>query len=169
MSEEQGTSSCTMESGPHEQLPESSEIRRLDADTVRRITAEQAISDLSSIVKELMDNALDAESTTIKSKFDFIVLFNCRKNKNNWTILNLILKTALFAFHFLDYCSPIVWARASYYRGFRRWQRSSHRISALFSNSTRDLKERAPGGYLRGNGSNHGVSWGGPICHGLCE
>jgi len=49
-----------------EPLPETSEIQRLDIDTVRRITAEQAISDLASIVKELMDNALDAESTTIK-------------------------------------------------------------------------------------------------------
>ena len=88
-----------MESGPHEQLPETSEIRRLDADTVRRITAEQAISDLSSIVKELMDNALDAESTTIKSKFDFIILFNCHKNKILDTISNFFLKTALFAFH----------------------------------------------------------------------
>ena len=50
------------------QLPETSEIKRLDDNTIRRITAEQAISDLSSIVKELIDNALDAESTTIKSK-----------------------------------------------------------------------------------------------------
>jgi len=48
------------------QLPETSEIKRLDDNTIRRITAEQAISDLSSIVKELVDNALDAESTTIK-------------------------------------------------------------------------------------------------------
>lgn len=52
-----------------EQLPETSEIQKLDIDTVRRITAEQAISDLPSIVKELMDNALDAESTTIKSEY----------------------------------------------------------------------------------------------------
>jgi len=54
-----------------EQLPETSvegEIKRLDDDTVRRISAEQAISDLASIVKELIDNALDAESTTIRSK-----------------------------------------------------------------------------------------------------
>jgi len=51
-----------------QQLPETSEIKRLDDDTVRRITAEQAISDLASIVKELIDNALDAESTTIKSE-----------------------------------------------------------------------------------------------------
>ncbi|OEU09853.1 ATPase domain of HSP90 chaperone/DNA topoisomerase II/histidine kinase, partial [Fragilariopsis cylindrus CCMP1102] len=41
-------------------------IKRLDDATVRRITAEQAISDLASIVKELIDNSLDAESTTIK-------------------------------------------------------------------------------------------------------
>lgn len=52
-----------------QQLPETSEIQRLDTDTIRRITAEQAISDLSSIVKELIDNALDAESTTIKSEY----------------------------------------------------------------------------------------------------
>ena len=56
-----------------EQLPETSEIKRLGEDTVRRITAEQAISDLASIVKELMDNALDAESTTIKSEYDIFL------------------------------------------------------------------------------------------------
>jgi len=49
-----------------QQLPETSEIQKLDGDTIRRITAEQAISNLPSIVKELIDNALDAESTTIK-------------------------------------------------------------------------------------------------------
>ena len=59
-----------------QQLPETSEIQRLDSDTIRRITAEQAISDLSSIVKELIDNALDAESTTIKSEY---FGQNCRK------------------------------------------------------------------------------------------
>ena len=52
-----------------QQLPETSEIQKLDGDTIRRITAEQAISNLPSIVKELIDNALDAESTTIKSEF----------------------------------------------------------------------------------------------------
>ena len=45
------------------------EIKLLSDDSVRRIVAEQAITDLSSIVKELVDNALDAESTTIKSKW----------------------------------------------------------------------------------------------------
>ena len=47
---------------------QGSEIKRLGNDSVRRIVSEQAITDLSSIVKELVDNALDAESTTIKSK-----------------------------------------------------------------------------------------------------
>jgi hypothetical protein len=63
-----------------QQLPETSEIKRLDDDTVRRITAEQAISDLASIVKELMDNALDAESTTIKSEYH-VVLFYIIKSR----------------------------------------------------------------------------------------
>jgi hypothetical protein len=35
---------------------------------LRRIVAEQAVIDLSSIVKELVDNALDVESSTIKGK-----------------------------------------------------------------------------------------------------
>jgi hypothetical protein len=48
--------------------PPNSEIQRLSQDTIRRISAEQAISDLASIVKELIDNALDAEATTVKSK-----------------------------------------------------------------------------------------------------
>eukprot|EP00980_Cylindrotheca_fusiformis_P012541 scaffold3079_cov119-Cylindrotheca_fusiformis.AAC.17 len=43
-----------------------SEIKPLGEESIRRIVAEQAISDLSSIVKELVDNAIDAESTTIK-------------------------------------------------------------------------------------------------------
>lgn len=49
------------------------EIKRLNDDSVRRIVAEQAITDLSSIVKELVDNALDAESATIKSKFQLFL------------------------------------------------------------------------------------------------
>ena len=46
----------------------SSEIHLLSDETVRRLTAEQAISDLAGIVKELVDNSLDAESTTIKGE-----------------------------------------------------------------------------------------------------
>lgn len=73
---------CPMEVDlQQEQLPETSEIKRLDDDTVRRITAEQAISDLASIVKELIDNALDAESTTIKSEYLFMLLYTYHKIK----------------------------------------------------------------------------------------
>ncbi|KAG7349624.1 DNA mismatch repair protein MutL [Nitzschia inconspicua] len=53
-------------SAPAPHPPPDSEIKRLSQDTIRRISAEQAISDLTSIVKELIDNALDAEATTIK-------------------------------------------------------------------------------------------------------
>jgi DNA mismatch repair ATPase MutL len=45
-----------------------SEIKPLGDDSIRRIVAEQAVTDLSSIVKELVDNALDAESSTVKGK-----------------------------------------------------------------------------------------------------
>jgi DNA mismatch repair ATPase MutL len=45
------------------------EIKPLGQESISRIVAEQAITDLSSIVKELVDNALDADSTVIKSKF----------------------------------------------------------------------------------------------------
>jgi DNA mismatch repair protein PMS2 len=40
-------------------------IQQLPIDSVRRIVAGQAILDLSSCVKELIDNALDAGSTNI--------------------------------------------------------------------------------------------------------
>ena len=45
-----------------------SEIRPLGEESIRRMVAEQAITDLSSMVKELVDNALDAESSTIKGE-----------------------------------------------------------------------------------------------------
>ena len=44
------------------------EIKQLGQESISRIVAEQAITDLCSIVKELVDNALDADSSTIKSK-----------------------------------------------------------------------------------------------------
>ena len=40
----------------------------MDASSVQRIVAGQAIFDLASAVKELVDNALDAGSKTINSK-----------------------------------------------------------------------------------------------------
>lgn len=69
MENQDGGNASTAVESQEQQLPDTSEIQRLDNDTIRRITAEQAISDLSSIVKELIDNALDAESTTIKSEY----------------------------------------------------------------------------------------------------
>ena len=45
-----------------------SDIRPIPADAVRRIVAGQAVTDLASAVKELVDNALDAGSKTINSK-----------------------------------------------------------------------------------------------------
>lgn len=41
-------------------------IKKLQEDSIRRIVAEQAITDLSSIVKELVDNSIDADGSTIK-------------------------------------------------------------------------------------------------------
>ena len=40
----------------------------IDSASVQRIVAGQAITDLASAVKELVDNALDAGSKTINSK-----------------------------------------------------------------------------------------------------
>jgi hypothetical protein len=44
------------------------EIKPLAEASIRRMVAEQAISDLASAVKELVDNALDAGSKSINSK-----------------------------------------------------------------------------------------------------
>ncbi|CAJ1960863.1 unnamed protein product [Cylindrotheca closterium] len=49
-----------------EEDDDTAEIKKLHDDSIRRIVAEQAITDLSSIVKELVDNSIDAESKTIK-------------------------------------------------------------------------------------------------------
>jgi DNA mismatch repair protein PMS2 len=47
----------------------ATEIRPIEAESVRRIVAGQAVTDLASAVKELVDNALDAGSKSINSKF----------------------------------------------------------------------------------------------------
>jgi hypothetical protein len=46
----------------------ATEIRPIEAESVRRIVAGQAVTDLASAVKELVDNALDAGSKSINSK-----------------------------------------------------------------------------------------------------
>ena len=47
---------------------ESTTIRPIPEESVRRIVAGQAISDLASCTKELIDNALDAGSKNINSE-----------------------------------------------------------------------------------------------------
>ena len=42
-------------------------IKPIEEESVRRIVAGQAVSDLASAVKELVDNALDAGSKSINS------------------------------------------------------------------------------------------------------
>jgi len=46
----------------------SSAIRPIEEDSVRRIVAGQAVTDLASAVKELVDNALDAQAKNINSE-----------------------------------------------------------------------------------------------------
>jgi len=47
---------------------DSGDIRPIEAEAVRRIVAGQAVTDLASCVKELLDNSLDAGSKSINSK-----------------------------------------------------------------------------------------------------
>ncbi len=58
---EQTRSKAAMSSG-------GGSIRPIDEESIRRIVAGQAITDLASAVKELVDNALDAGSKSINSK-----------------------------------------------------------------------------------------------------
>jgi DNA mismatch repair ATPase MutL len=44
-------------------------IQPIEEESVRRIVAGQAVSDLASAVKELVDNSLDAGSKSINSMF----------------------------------------------------------------------------------------------------
>jgi DNA mismatch repair ATPase MutL len=76
----------------------ASEIRPIEAESVRRIVAGQAVTDLASAVKELVDNALDAGSKNINSKFKVLHL----------TDINLCLSIANFSTHI----NPFLFAHA---------------------------------------------------------
>lgn len=52
-------------------------IRPIASDAVRRIVAGQAVTDLASCVKELVDNALDAKSKTINGTFSDVETHTC--------------------------------------------------------------------------------------------
>jgi hypothetical protein len=43
-------------------------IERIEAESIRRIVAGQAVTDLASAVKELVDNSIDAGSQSINGK-----------------------------------------------------------------------------------------------------
>jgi hypothetical protein len=49
-------------------IPQHGRIHKIDTTSVQRIVAGQAVTDLASAVKELVDNALDAASQNINSK-----------------------------------------------------------------------------------------------------
>jgi hypothetical protein len=63
----QGTSSP---SNNEETNAAASVIRVMDTCTIHRMVAGQAVADLASAVKELVDNALDAGATRINSTFE---------------------------------------------------------------------------------------------------
>ena len=55
---------------------EKKEIVKLESATIRLITATQIATSVSDIVKELVENALDAGSTVIRVKLVINKIFN---------------------------------------------------------------------------------------------
>lgn len=74
-----------------EDAPCAGAIRPIDEASVRRICAGQAVTDLASAVKELIDNALDAKSQTINSK-----LWHCRIGSYNTELTGAFNTVRLF-------------------------------------------------------------------------
>jgi DNA mismatch repair ATPase MutL len=57
-------------------MTEKKEIVKLESATIRLITATQIATSVSDIVKELVENALDAGSTVIRVKLVINKIFN---------------------------------------------------------------------------------------------
>lgn len=70
-------------------------IAKLEASSIDRVVAGQAVTDLASAVKELVDNALDANSKTIKSKWKSFVKLSCRCLYSKWLSLDTLLTHSL--------------------------------------------------------------------------
>lgn len=150
------------------QPPPSSEIQRLSLDTIRRISAEQAISDLASIVKELVDNALDAEATTIKSKYR-----NKHRRLCSWLDGRgrMIQSSTAFSRPTRTSASPdssLIPTGASHHRSFRRWLWYFTVLSALHRHTARYVQNFVHRRHLQWNRSDHGFSWRSIVQHGVC-
>lgn len=89
-------------------------IRPIDSTAVDRIVAGQAVTDLASCVKELVDNALDAGSKTINSKWRY-----WREWKGEFS--NAVSHSLV--------CSSTVWTGDGNHRSNRRWLGSTSRFS----------------------------------------
>ena len=69
MSDDENDRTNMAEHSDDEDDHDSGVIRPIEEESVQRIVAGQAVTDLASAAKELVDNALDAGSTSINSKF----------------------------------------------------------------------------------------------------
>ena len=89
-------------------VDEPSVIRPIEEESVRRIVAGQAVTDLASCVKELVDNALDAGSKSINStsycsRSSWMSVVGSMPS-HHCTFLLSLLVCSLFSF--FSHCSP---------------------------------------------------------------
>lgn len=105
-------------------------------DTMRRIVAGQAVMDLPSTVKELVDNALDAGSKTVNSTFKTPTMIKASNLSRDTSIhsntLSLLFPESFFSC--LHLRSPAVQPGVGYHRSQRRWMRSPSSFSSISGN-----------------------------------